>query len=451
MSSATVVVVSARADLRGRAEAIAHNDGYDVLMYKDVDQLSEDSVTNLAKTEFLIVDATQIKIQNDIFGLVQVGKQFCPNSYMMVVLGGKTTPEVSVFVKKSGANAVLLENEYIGSSKLEYIWTQAVKSPFLPIKVSELRVGTSLDHDILHFMPINRKFVKVLAKGAEVSPTKFEKMKEVGEFYVHRDDLDSFMEYSSKTIDGSGVGLLNRTRLQYQKLKMTFANLVLLLSDQSEHSSFAAGKKLYDQCFQCTEDLLTNLASVDDPWDVIDNASFDAYGSLDRSSAVAAYAGLLSFKSCVGSASECMIAALMSDIGILELGPTTTLKISRGEQSKFNSEELLDYQKHPVYSLNQCLSRRVPLNENIKSIILCSHEQADGKGFPNHPRAEKIPIEAFILQFCEILDRHTVVAQGKERQKISEVRKQLFNRFFQDRSVFPISFLEQIRPEALGL
>ena len=47
-------------------------------------------------------------------------------------------------------------------------------------------------------------------------------------------------------------------------------------------------------------------------------------------------------------------------------------------------------------SLNVSLSRRLPIGEGMKDIILNTHEKNDGTGFPNRFRGEKIPHEAVL-------------------------------------------------------
>lgn len=270
-------------------------------------------------------------------------------------------------------------------------------------------------------------------------------MKDINEFYISKKDFNSFIVYAKGNEDRSAKGITQRCRLQFYQLNYSFSQLVLLLSDQSEHSSFAEGKKLYEQCLECTENLLTNLASVNDPWDVINKSSFGGYGSLDRGASIAAYAGLISLKSGIGSPTDAMIAALMADIGLLDLSPLCTQKLRQRQNGSFHAEEKEMYQKHMIFSLNQCLSRRVPLTENQKEIIMCTHESSDGTGFPHSTNVEKIPMEAFIIQLSEQIDRQTVIVEGQQRPDIGDLRRSFFENNREITSQFPASFLIQMR------
>lgn len=445
MIQSNVIVVSNNARFLGRANAMAATENHKVHPMEDIDVMMNDSNSDFSKVELVIIDATAITVDNDIVGIVQVVKQYCHQAYLMIVVGGKTRPEVTVFIKKSGANAVLLETEYHVTSKPEYIWSQAVRSPYVAIKSNELKAGTKLEYDVLHYMPMNKKFIKVIPKGENISEVKLGKMQDVSEFYISKNDFSSFMNYANENIDRSAKGIAQRCRLQFYQLNHSFSRLVLLLSDQSEHSSFAEGKKLYEQCLKCTEELLNNLASVEDPWEVISKASFGGYGSLDRGASIAAYAGLISLKSGVGNPTDAMIAALMADIGLLDMTPQGTVKLRQRQTNAFHAEEKEIFKKHMVFSLNQCLSRRVPLSENQKNIIMATHEKADGTGFPNALKNEKIPDESYIIQLSEQLDHQTVIVEGQQRPDVKTLRQNLFNQGLEKSGQFPMTFLLKMK------
>lgn len=446
MIQSNVIVISKEDRFLARINALAASANCKVDSFESTDSIVSDNKSDFSKIDFVVLDATTFKKDSDIVGLVQVVKQFCPHSYIVVIAEGKTRPEVAVFIKKSGANVVLLDHEYDLTSKPEYIWSQVIGSPNFAVKALEFRVGTKLDHDVLHFMPLNCKFIKVIPKGEVISQSKWEKMKDIQEFYIAKKDFQSFLNYSKQNTDSSPDILTQRCRLHFHQLTFTFSKLVLLLSDQSEHSSFAEGKNLFEQCLKCTDDLLTALIAVEDPWEVIDKASFGGYGSLDRGASIAAYAGIFSTKSNQGSPSDAMIGALMADIGLLDLSPQATAKLRRGDIRGFHAEERETYERHMVSSLNHCLSRRVPLSDNLKNIILCTHERFDGLGFPNKPSSEKIPSEAFLIQLSEKLDQQTVVMEDKARPDLKAIRESLFQQNFDKAGAYPITFLMKMKP-----
>lgn len=121
MLQSNVIAISIHPKFLGRAELMAKVENHKVQSISNVDAILNATNTDFSKVELAFIDATDISIDNNIIGIVQAVKQFCHQAYIMVVVSSKARPEVTTFVKKSGANAVLLESEYYITSKPEYI------------------------------------------------------------------------------------------------------------------------------------------------------------------------------------------------------------------------------------------------------------------------------------------------------------------------------------------
>jgi response regulator RpfG family c-di-GMP phosphodiesterase len=229
-------------------------------------------------------------------------------------------------------------------------------------------------------------------------------------------------------------------------LLKSYVDLILLVSDQSEYASFKEGAQLYEKCEQLSGQLMTTLGSVGNAWDVINNSAIGEFGSLERSPAIAAYAGLLSLHSQMGDPTKVMTAALIADISILDLSPRMTQKIRRGEAiESLHAEDQQAFQNHPISSLNKALSRKLQIPDEVKNIILCSHERSDQKGFPNRPRPEKIPQESMLIHISEMIDRASLIRMGEARPQITDIKKQIFEEQSKDGRFFSLLFLEKIR------
>lgn len=109
-----------------------------------------------------------------------------------------------------------------------------------------------------------------------------------------------------------------------------------------------------------------------------------------------------------------------------------------------NSEETMEYEKHPIFSLNQCLSRKLPLSEMVKNIILQSHERNDQKGFPNRPRGDKLSEDAMLVQLCWDLDSISQVRMGEERKNIEDIKKHIYQKSQSDTGRYSFMFLMKI-------
>jgi len=438
-----MLIMSADKDFIARASVVCEELAFVFRIVDKIDILLENE-SEFSQTTFVLYDGTKLS-QDMIVGDVQVLKQMCPAASIMAVANGKMNPSQISFLKKSGANLVVLENEYFHTSKFEYIATQTILTSYVPVKPTDIVKGKTAPCLIYHMLPLNRKYLPVLVEGQEISESKVSKIAEVGEVYIKKSDVDKFAAYAATIEDKSAAGLTRRCRMEYLKLVNSFNDLVFLLTDQAEYASFDTGKKIYERCRELASNLLVGLSSIGDPWDVINNASTGGFGSVDRAPAIAAYAGLLSLQSSIGESVDVMICAMIADIGLLDMNPKASKKMRQDNFAGLNAEEIADYEKHPIISLNQALSRKLQISDLMKSIILATHERNDGKGFPHKLKIQKIPEEAMLIQICELVDRDTIVKMGKERKNVKNVRNEVYKSQEKETTIFPLTFLLKIK------
>jgi response regulator RpfG family c-di-GMP phosphodiesterase len=105
---------------------------------------------------------------------------------------------------------------------------------------------------------------------------------------------------------------------------------------------------------------------------------------------------------------------------------------------------LEEYKRHPERSVNLLLNRKIPIPDRIRSIIVSTHEQADGKGFPQKTPPEKIPSESFLIQFSVLLDQELTIEMGQERKAPEMARKAVFDREFAGKKI-PLDLLMKIK------
>lgn len=415
MKSLDLVVISANPTFAARARKCAEFFSFTFEHYGTDEEFFVAS-ENYKNMSCVLLDCSQIAKPNEVAGVVQVARQGAPDSYILVVASSKLSPEDARIVKASGASIVTMDNEYYSSSKLEFILTQVIRSAFIPIKAIDLIPESELDFPLYYLLPLNGRFLKVSKPGTVMRSDFLLKCQEMGELYIRRNDLKAWTEYSNTYMLDDNESLARRCRLKFLQLNQSFLNLVLMVTDQSSAASFSQGKELYDTCVEFASELLKSLQDVQDPWSVVNNSAIGDFGSVERAPAVAAYAGLLSLETGIGKPLEVMIGALLSDIGYLDLSPAATEKIRSYKMKSLNGEEQMEYFKHPIFSLNQCLSRKLPLSEVIKDIVLQTHERMDQKGFPNRPRPDKLREEAMLVQLCWELDEQSQVRMGEEKR-----------------------------------
>lgn len=412
--------------------------------HKTSDELYE--TAGALQPKFMIISTLGFSKKEDIAGEIQVLRQFFPDTFLGAVAEKKLSVADAVFVKKSGCNYVFLENDFMNTMRLEYVMLQIVKASFVPVKASDFKVGTDVDFPIYTLLPLNKKILPVVQPSTTLSDSRIQKLLTVGELFIKRDSIEKYSLYVSKHEDKSAGGLANRCRAEFHNVAYAHTNLVFMLTDQAEAGSYEQGKLLLEKCQLLAASLLTTLAVVPEPWTVIDQSTFGTIGSTDRSMMIAAMAALASFNSDLGVPEDILMAGLFCDLGLLDLSPKSLFKMADPEgRSSLPPEDLEVFQKHPVLSLNRLLERKLQISEKVKEIILSTHEQNDKKGFPRQLLPEKIPIEASLLFFHEIIDLEFRVKFGKERRTYPDVRKMVFDREYQSQSKFSLLFLEQIK------
>ncbi len=397
--------------------------------------------------QFVLIHAVAFAKKEDMTMTVQTVRHVFKDSFICVIADRKIPADVAAFVKKSGANMVMLENEFMETSRIEFVASQIIRASYVPVKPSEFPKDSVLDFTLYHLMPLNQKLLPVLPKGTPFNEARMKKLESVGEVFVRRDEVDRYRHYVEANQDPSALGLKSRCRAQYLSFCNSHSQLVFLLVDQSESASFKEGKWLYDRCEILARDLLTTLSSVGEAWDVVNNSSLGEFGSVERSPTVAAYAGLMSLLATIGEPVDVMVAALLSDVGMLELHPKISKKLRQTQDpGQLKEEELQEYQKHPIFSLNLSLSRKLQIKDTIKEMILNTHERNDGTGFPKKEGGAKIPLEAMLIQFSEMIDRGAMVKMGQARAEVSQVRKDLMTKEMNEGKIFSLNFLQKLRP-----
>jgi len=411
---------------------------------QSLDELFENSEMYSA-TQFFFITADESASEQEIAGMVQVLKQVSKKAFCTICVDSRISPEQLAFIRKSGANLILSEDEMLSSCKLEFAAAQIIHSSYFPIKSSELNPESTINLPLYCLLPLNKKFIPFFRAGDLISNEKLAKLTDFNELFVKREDLDLWSDYVESQLDNSKNSLARRLRVQYLQMSVSFFDILLLLSDKNETLSFETGKNLYNRCETISKSLLANLASINNPWEVIDQTVFFSQGPLERAPAVATYAGLAALKAGLPNPNEVMMAALLSDVGLLDVPNVVIDALKTGAIITLSASDLTTYQKHPIVSINQLLSRRLPLPEHLKKIIMTSHEMFNQKGFPKQPFPEKIPNESYLIQLCQMIDSELTVKIGQKRKDIHDAKKAVFDREIQSNQHIPASFLQDIR------
>lgn len=353
----------------------------------------------------------------------QAAKGTCNDAFVVCVVDKMLKKEHLPFLKKSGANLILLEEEIHSTSKLEFLLTQELKARFFPIKTSDLVQDTEINFNLYHLVTHRAKFLPCAFDGSIITESKLNKLKEISEIYVNRHEVDSFKKYVDKHAGGSANGMASRCRARFINLCAGYTNLVFLLTDQGEHSSFDKGTMLLNRCKELCNELMAVVAEFENVWDIVDNSAIGNMGSVERATAIATYVAVFGMSINMNDVDNIMVATLLSDIGLLFIPPDVLKKIRKGY--KITEEERLKYEQHPLASVSLALERKLQMTNEFRKIIEMTHERQDGKGFPRQPLSERIPIESQLIQFCQEFDSRTLFRLGELKVNAADERKKM--------------------------
>lgn len=355
--------------------------------------------------------------------LAQVVRFSMASPFLICVIADSMPKDDAVFAKTSGANLVLLQDEVQNSSKFDFITTQVIQASFLPIKVSDIKLGVPVPFDIYHLLPQRQKFLQMIFEGDLPDPEKMQKAASVNEIYIHRDHAVAFKAYVEANTDLSAAGIDKRCRSQFLALSAEFSRMVFQLTNLAEHASFGEGQELLKQCSALCKELMGTLAAAGEAWEVVNKSAIGTFGTVDRAPAIAAYTGLFGLRMGWESVDESMLVALLADLGMLLLPASTLLKIKEGQEGALSGPELEAFQNYPSQSLSLVLNRKLSLAEKQRNWISSTRERMDGKGFPKKIEGDKFHREARLVAFCREFDRRTLLNLGQARvppQKILE-------------------------------
>lgn len=408
-----------------RCKAICEEFHYGFIAWKNLDKFLEESGDGPPECKLIVACSAGAHNKEKAAEYAQVTRQFCVDAFIICTVSGKFGKEGAAFLKKSGANLIIQEEELLEASKLEYACTQVIRAEYLTIKTSDLSPGKVITFDIFHLLPQRKKFLKFAFDGDIFTKDKIAKLGEVGELYISKSSSEKFKQYTFDNPDLSAGGLARRCRAQYLALYSSFSQLVFLLTDQSEHASFTEGEKLLKNCRTLAGELVVALGALGNAWEIVNNTAIGEFGSTERAPAIAAYAAVFALLLNIENIEEIMIATLLADLGLLLLPPSISGKIRNDQTDKFTDDEKFIYQKYPFKSLDLILSRKLPVVEKLRELLLATHERHDGTGFPRQLLGRKVTEEVQLIQFCRSFDRNTVVKLGKPRVDREQLLKEM--------------------------
>lgn len=298
----------------------------------------------------------------------------------------------------------LSQSEFFSTLKFEYLCMYRCRAQYIDVPPNDLFSMTKMLFPAFVRLSLNQRYLAVVYSNTVLSDERFARLTKTEGLYVQLKDAEKYLEYIRTYFDTSGVGLKKRARALF--LAIYYYSLHLnesLLFDFKSTSEFQANQ-IYTNLQKVGTELIEILKSDSNLWDVFREAQSSDFELFWRAPWVAIYGALISVKSGQGDPMTVLMAGLLADAGLYDLAEATTARFLFADE-KTETEKLPEFQKHPVLSLNRCLLKNLPLSEEVKTVLVCTHERADQKGFPNQVPADKLPVEAQVIRFAEKIDQ----------------------------------------------
>ncbi|UYL08183.1 hypothetical protein B9G69_014115 [Bdellovibrio sp. SKB1291214] len=314
-------------------------------------------------------------------------------------------PEKNKFTGPKFSRVLLITPfDFFQNFKLEYILLLKARAQFFDIHPTDLFSMTTLPFTVFVRMPVNQRIMGVAFRGAVLSDSKYQKMLSKGGLLIHGRETTAYMEYINTYFDRSGMSLRKRVRSVFLSLAALWVELSEVILFEFKTASDEEVEELYEQLVQLALTMVEIMKSDENLWDtlreVLENDLFDKW----RSPWIAVYAAYISVKSGVGNPLDTLMSGLFCDLGLMDIPNATYQKFLSLGESYLESQQLEEYQKHPMMSLNRCLFKKVPVTEAVKAIMVCVHERADEKGFPSQTPFNLVPVESSLIRFAELID-----------------------------------------------
>jgi HD-GYP domain-containing protein (c-di-GMP phosphodiesterase class II) len=277
---------------------------------------------------------------------------------------------------------------------------------YRPVKIIDINAGDVLDFDTNIYLPVNRKYVRLTNAGEAMDAAKIDKIKEhhFNTVHVVFDQLGQFYSYMAKrlrAITNSSFGITEKRQRMNHAIREMLTDLF-----QDGITSYESGQRILKDCSEIVKSYIMQGDSAD--WykriEQVLGQNKDEYSHTGNVSTLAA---LFSLGTGIGKPEDLALAGLVHDVGLIDL----PYEIRTKDPRKMKPDELKEYQKHPLMSVNLIKSKKIILSDHVSKIIQQHHEFVSGDGYPNGIFGDRILKES---QLLSIADRFDYLLNGDE-------------------------------------
>ncbi|AFY01428.1 HD domain-containing phosphohydrolase [Bdellovibrio bacteriovorus] len=343
----------------------------------------------------------------------------------------------------------LSQSEFNRTLKFEYICLYRCRAQYFEIQIGDLFPMTTMTFPVFVRMPLNQRYLAVVYSNSVLSDERFQRVGKADNTFIQNRDSEKYLDYITNYYDTSGHGLKKRARALFLSLchGALYLNEILLFDFKSPGPGTFRSR--YEALLKTASDLLQLLGTEEDLWDLFREVLEGEFYEIWRAPWIAVYGAIISRKSGQGDPLTVLIAGLLTDVGLFDIDDRISREFLTSEGRTVLEEQQREFNNHPILSMNRCLIKGLPLTEEVKAVMVCTHERFDEKGFPNQVPADKIPVEALILQFAEKIDQGVLTTMKKNGVGFRFLKEKIWEAENNSGVAFPPAFLAAIADSLL--
>lgn len=405
--------------------------------------LGTPDLADLQKAQLVVMDQGSEESLQDFAARVDRVLQLLPRSRVVTIMSPASSRE-NLEGTQNPRVTPLSQAEFHQTLKFEYISLYRCRAQYVDIASEDLFPMTTLSFPVFVRLSLNQRYLAAAFSQCVLSDERYQRLVQARGIYIQNKDSAAYLGYIMSFYDGAGKGLRKRVRALFQALyyDSVYLNEILLF----DFKSAGAGDFIerYGAMEKRATELLSLLDSEENFWDLVRESQAGDFYNLWRAPWIAVYGGIIARKSGQGDPLVVVMAGLLMDIGLFDIDRNLAKPYLLGEDRAVAAGTEKAFYNHAILSLNRCLIKGLPLSEAVKSVLVCTHERFDEKGYPNQVPSAKLPVEAQILALAEKIDQASLTTMKKTGVGFRFLKEKIWEAENQRPGAFSSEFLAAV-------
>ena len=386
----------------------------------DLEKLTEPIASNPN-----LVILFQFDEKSNLNELAQVIRMNHADCAILAATEVRATYDKKQFVKNGASDVFLLplETETLMDQIRNTLGSLGSIASYKRVQLVDVAAGDNLPFDTMLYLPANKRYVKIANQGQSLDQEKLNKFSKhhVKTVHIPASQTQNFYNYAAERLkkiqNGEGMSATERQ----EKLTESIRSIVSeIFRGTVGDSSFEHGNQMLADCQGIVTSYVKNTPAKAAFERIMSTVGHDS-GVFDHASSVSTYATLFGLAWGIKNPEEVGVAALLHDIGLVEVPPDVAEK----PDDQLSDAERVMKAKHPEASVKLIKAKRMAISETASKAIMQHHERYNGSGYPKGLSGGSICKEAQVLGFADYFDYLTTARAGQRRMGPQQIREHL--------------------------